>query len=201
MGKGEFGKALEKIKKAIEMPILEVKDEPEIDIEDIVDEIGTEELEDIEAIAIDVPPVEEVIVKTSTLPWSNGHDSDVEEDITEYEIKYLLNKYTFIFKIHISNDSEEIIYASVLIDNWFNFILQNHNGELGYYQEDGVTGIQTFLETEADLFFQEYNIKDIYQDKKLFFINLLQATFICVVNELNVEYENDLDDMLESITF
>ena len=86
---------LEKIKKAIEMPILEVKDEPEIDIEDIVDEIGTEELEDIEAIAIDVPPVEEVIVKTRlTMPSRKlkvNISSELLQELEKMQLNFKLN--------------------------------------------------------------------------------------------------------------
>ena len=91
------------------MPILEVKDEPEIDIEDIVDEIGTEELEDIEAIAIDVPPVEEVIVKTRlTMPSRKlkvNISSELLQELEKMQLNFKLNQINYQTVISSANEA------------------------------------------------------------------------------------------------
>ncbi len=140
---------------------------------------------------------EDVKLNRSTIHCSNGHDAEGEEDVEKFEITYNLNSHKIIFHIHTAFD-KNIIYASIFIDDWFHFIVLDSGDELGYFQQSGDYGIQTYNETKGELFYKEFNIENIYNDIEEFYTHLLQALFLCIPKQLECQFE---DDEVEQIDF
>jgi hypothetical protein len=131
-----------------------------------------------------------VEINKTTVPWSNGNDGNSDLDVVEYKIKYTLNEHELTFNIHSLVDENTIIHAGVFFDDWLHFIVVNHDGELGYYQQDGDIGIQLYYETKGELFYNEFNTKNIYNNIKEFYEELLMALFSSISNELGHTFDD-----------
>lgn len=124
--------------------------------------------------------------------WSNGHDAEGTSEITGYDITYKLNEHNICFTLHYLVEEERIIHAKVKIDDWFEYILKNYTVPLGYYEEDGITGIQLYKKDEATLFYTELDENNIYKNKENFIRHLITAFFMCVFNESKLMYDETI---------
>lgn len=131
---------------------------------------------------------ENVKINMSTVHCSDDYETD--EDVVEYEITYNLNNHKIVFHIHSITDLM-IIHASIFIDDWLHFILKTHNGDIGWYQRDLKRGIQLHNEEKSELFYKEFNLENIYNDKKEFYTDLLRILFLCVAKYVDNELYDD----------
>lgn len=126
----------------------------------------------------------------SDVYWSNGHDDANHLDVTEKKIIFELNEHTIIVNIHYEERHNYVINADIEIDDWLDFIMLDHDGEIGYYENSPRPRFITFDEDKAKLFFKEFDTENIYDnDEKTFYCHLFETIFISITDYFKADFD------------
>lgn len=129
-------------------------------------------------------------VSETSLPWSNGHDGYRDEDIIKYKISYGLKNYNINFNIEATEELNNIISATISIDEVIKYTAIDHDGKLGYYQQEGKTGLNFYNNEQAKKFHDEFDPDKIYDCTKKFYNDFLCILFLSISNELQHEFDD-----------
>ena len=136
----------------------------------------------------------EVKIETTRLKMGDSKNNFHYYDGLEHNILYTLNQHEIKIKIQVcieNYDEKMIVYSDVKIDNWYNCVLSNCtmlDDALKYYPEK-TEGTKMFLETEADLFYKEFDIEQNYMNSKYFIDDFMYIFKGRVANYLGLYYD------------
>jgi hypothetical protein len=122
----------------------------------------------------------ETIIHTSTINWTRGLGSSINEDVIEYNIKYTLLNHTIEFTIHHFLYEDRIFYASIVIDDWLQYVLTNHYGL--NYNGNNEFGIQYYDFEKAKQFYNQFNSENKVSIST-FFNSFIEMCFLCVIKK------------------
>lgn len=136
----------------------------------------------------------EVKIETTRLKMGDSKNNFHYYDGLEHNILYTLNQHEIKIKIQVcieNYDEKMIVYSDVKIDNWYNCVLSNCtmlDDALKYYPEK-TEGTKMLLETEADLFYKEFDIEQNYMNSKYFIDDFMYIFKGRVANYLGLYYD------------
>lgn len=137
---------------------------------------------------------QEVKIETTRLKMGDSKNNFHYYDGLEHNILYTLNQHEIKIKIQVcieNYDEKMIVYSDVKIDNWYHCVLSNCtmlDDALKYYPEK-TEGTKMLLETEADLFYKEFDIEQNYMNSKYFIDDFMYIFKGRVANYLGLYYD------------